>query len=66
MEYLEVCKLIDEMSEETRLQVLLTYDRYYDGIFTEENYEQRVNGMKDNYKQRYVYIGDLIEKNMNS
>ncbi len=47
---------IDELSEELRNQVELTYERYYSGRLDISDFDKEVNELKEFYRKRHDYI----------
>ena len=54
--------LIEEIAEKNRPQMRLFYDRFYVGIYTEENYEAEIAGLKEFFPRRYSYLAELERK----
>lgn len=57
-----VIPLIEEIAEKNRPQMRLFYDRFYVGIYTEENYEAEIAGLKEFFPRRYSYLAELERK----
>ena len=58
----KVNEQIDQIKEETQLQVVKTYDRFLDETCTKESYEDAVNVIKAFYEQRYYYISEMLNQ----
>ena len=54
---------IDELAELIRPQMELTYERYYSGQKTIEDFDAKVDELKEFFEKRYEYISKDVEKN---
>ena len=52
----KIVPVIENMALKNKLPVLKTYDRFYGGIYKEEDYEREIQGIVDFYQRRYGYI----------
>lgn len=57
-----VNNIIEQIKDEIRPQVLKTYVRYYDGIYTETTYEDKISSLESFFERRYDYLSDYVAK----
>lgn len=57
----KMSEIIDHISSQNRQQVLLTYNRYFDGIYTDKTYNINVEGTKNFFNERYQYITEIMQ-----
>lgn len=54
--------VVEEIQQEIRPQVINTFQRYYEGLFTEENFDAGIAGIKNFYEERYNYLMTFVDE----
>lgn len=54
-------KIIGNISNANRMQVLMTYDRYYSNSMTSETYDKSVESMRHFFVNRYEWIQNIMQ-----
>lgn len=60
-----VNSMLEQIQEEIRPQVLETYSRYYEGIYTEEIYDEKMQIIKNFFEYRYEYLENFVKEERN-
>lgn len=56
-----VIPLIDRMAENNRKQMGKHFERFYDGIYSEETFNEEVSVIRNFFEKRRLYVTEYVE-----